>query len=87
MKNGQADKIWVVKLTFVVRRGALRRFDRLKQAAAEVPVDVIWDRRTSHRRRADCTTKTERRVTERRRQPTFTWTLADFVVMEEEEGP
>ena len=75
-----------MKLTFVVRRGALRRFDRLKQAAAEVPVDVIWDRRTVHRRMASAAANAERRRSERRRQPSFTWTLADFVVIQEEEA-
>jgi len=72
-----------VGLLFIVRRGALRRFDRLKKAAAELPVDVIWDRRTSLR----STTARDQKVhaaTDRRQQPSLTWTAADFVVIEKE---
>ena len=77
-------KIPLVGLVFVVRRGALRRFDRLKQAATDLPVDVIWDRRTSQHAPKDGPHQARRMLTERRKQPSFTWTTADFVVVEKE---
>jgi hypothetical protein len=68
----------------VVRRGAMRRFDALKTRTTELPVVVTWDRRTDERRDADASAgvKRDRRQDERRRQPPFTWDLADFVVVE-----
>ena len=68
-------------LKFVVRRGALRRFDRLKHATTRLPVDVIWDRRISRHPAENA----DRQVNERRRQPSFTWTAADFEIVEDEE--
>jgi hypothetical protein len=70
---------------FIVRRGALRRFDRLKRAARELPVDVIWDRRRSAE---GLTSSAADTYPNRRQQPSFTWGTADFVVVEkdEEEG-
>ena len=70
-------------IEIVVRRGALRRFDKLKTKTGELPVVVLWDRRADDRRggKAD-KPKAERRYTERRRKPPFTWDLADFVVVE-----
>jgi hypothetical protein len=59
----------------VVKRGALRRFDRLKQSIGELPVDVTWDRRTTNG-------PAGRRRTERRQPPSFTWEMAGFVVVE-----
>ena len=67
----------------VVRRGAMRRFDALKTRTTELPVVLTWDRRTDHRRdAASAGVKRDRRENERRRQPPFTWDLADFVVVE-----
>jgi hypothetical protein len=68
----------------VVRRGAIRRFDALKTRTTELPVVLTWDRRTDHRRDAAASAgvKRDRRENERRRQPPFTWDLADFVVVE-----
>src|SRR5258705_9153606 len=68
----------------VVRRGAMRRFDALKTRTTELPVVLTWDRRTDHRRdgAASASVKRDRRENERRRQPPFTWDLADFVVVE-----
>ena len=68
----------------VVRRGAMRRFDALKTRTTELPVVLTWDRRTDHRRDAAASAGAERdrRENERRRQPPFTWDLADFVVVE-----
>jgi hypothetical protein len=58
----------------IVRRGALRRFDRLTRDASNVPVEVTWDRRVSD---ADAPPRAERRG-----KPPFTWDTADFVVVE-----
>ena len=71
-------------IEIVVRRGSLRRFDALKTRTAELPVVVTWDRRTNERRDevAPAGPKRDRRQTERRRTPPFTWDLADFVVVE-----
>ena len=71
-------------IRMVVRRGALRRFESLKKQTADLPVDVTWDRRVRDRRNASGDIACERRRTERRQQPSFTWELADFVVVESE---
>jgi hypothetical protein len=68
--------------TIVVRRGALKRFDSMKKKTAGMPVELVWDRRVSRERRADsANVEGERRKTDRRQQPSFTWSLADFVVV------
>jgi hypothetical protein len=71
-------------IEIVVRRGAIRRFDALKTRTSELPVVVTWDRRTDERRDEDEATGAQRnrRQTERRRKPPFTWDLADFIVVE-----
>jgi hypothetical protein len=71
-------------IEIVVRRGALRRFDKLKTKTDELPVVVLWDRRVDDRRgdKADKPSKPKRGYAERRREPPFTWDLADFVVVE-----
>jgi hypothetical protein len=58
----------------IVRRGALRRFDRMARDATNLPVEVSWDRRVSD---ADVPPRAERRG-----PPPFTWDKADFVVVE-----
>jgi len=68
-------------ITIVVRRGALKRFESLKRATADLPVELTWDRRLGERRRTTGDPAHERRRAERRRQPQFTWDLADFVVV------
>jgi hypothetical protein len=70
-----------VGLRFIVRRGALRRFHRLKEATGTLPIDVIWDRRTSRAESEDGDSQDERRT-----QPAFTWRTADFVLVEEPES-
>ncbi|HEY6362570.1 MAG TPA: hypothetical protein VIX63_15770 [Vicinamibacterales bacterium] len=57
-----------------VRRGALRRFDRLKRDTAHLPVTVDWDRRDP--------ASGGPQGQERRAAPPFTWEAADFVVSE-----
>jgi len=70
------------KITLIVRRGALRRFDRLKRDTTELPADVTWDRREQDRRRAASKHVGGARKGERRGKPPFTWDVADFVVVE-----
>jgi hypothetical protein len=64
----------------IVRRGALRRFHKLKQKTAELPVIVSWDRRKNDRRSAAEAPSGSRRRKERRQKPPFTWELSDFVI-------
>ena len=72
-------------IDIIVRRGALRRFDKLKRQAEGLPVNVTWDRRLGDRRKpAESKVSSERRASDRRKQPSFTWDLADFVVVEPE---
>ena len=70
-----------------MKRGATRRFHTLKRDTAEMPVTVLWDRRTSERRNGKAKTTAERRGAERRKKPGFTWDLADFVVVAPTERP
>ncbi len=66
-------------ITLVVRRGALRRFDKLKKDTDHLPVVVTWDRRVS---RPDDDGASVAPPGEERRKPLpFTWDLADFVVV------
>jgi hypothetical protein len=73
--------------TIVVRRGALKRFDSMKTKTAGLPVSLVWDRRVHGERRAEPgDVPGDRRKTDRRQQPPFTWSLADFVVVPPEDG-
>jgi hypothetical protein len=65
----------------IVRRGALRRFHKLKQKAAELPVGVLWDRRLQERRSEATEIRDDRRGADRRQRPPFTWDVGDFVVV------
>ena len=67
-----------------VRIGALRRFHTLTQKTADLPVEVVWDRRREERRGDQASTEGERREADRRKKPPFTWDTADFVVAEAE---
>jgi hypothetical protein len=69
------------KLQIYVRRGALRRFDRLKQGTGELPVELKWDRRQADVPATVDGTAEPRE--ERRKEPPFTWGSADFVVVVE----
>jgi hypothetical protein len=66
----------------IVRRGALRRFHKLKQATAGLPVKLSWDTRLGDRRAAKSDVEHERRRKDRRRKPPFPWDVADFVIVE-----
>jgi hypothetical protein len=70
-------------IAIIVKRGATRRFHTLKRDTAEMPVTILWDRRTSERRTAarDGATPAARDGVDRRKKPAFTWDLADFVVV------
>ncbi len=70
------------KLRIFVRRGALRRFDRLKRDSKDLPVSIDWDRRLEERRAQGPDPDAERRKTDRRKTAPFTWDMADFVVAE-----
>ena len=69
------------RTTILVRRGALRRYDALKQKTADLPVVIDWDRRVGECREPPADAPAERRSGERRRTPPFTWEAADFVVI------
>ncbi len=69
-------------IQIVVRRGALRRFASLDEKRGELPVALLWDRRLNDRRTDGESASGERRVSERRREPPFTWTTAEFLVVE-----
>jgi hypothetical protein len=84
--DGASDKT-VIR----VRRGALRRFDQLKQKGAHLPVEITWDRRLGERRSAAGPDPAAAdapgagvRKKERRKTPPFTWDVADFVVVGDE---
>jgi hypothetical protein len=68
-------------IELVVRRGALWRFNTLKKKTAELPVKVLWDRRQADRRTEPHDQGAQRRATDRRQAPPFTWEVADFVVV------
>jgi hypothetical protein len=83
VKNPKRQKPVVPpKVELVVRRGALRRFDKLKHATGDLPVKLSWDRRLGERRTSEGDVSGERRQSDRRRKPPFTWGTADFVVVE-----
>ena len=65
-----------------VRIGALRRFHTLTRKTADLPVEVVWDRRRDDRRETPAPVDGERRESDRRKKPPFTWDTADFVVAE-----
>jgi hypothetical protein len=83
VKNPKRQKPAVPpKVELIVRRGALRRFDKLKHATAELPVKLSWDRRLGERRTSAGDVSGQRRQSDRRKKPPFTWGTADFVVVE-----
>ena len=60
-------------LQLIVRRGALRRFHKLKEQTGDLPVDVSWDQRERD--------ASARRADDRRQKPPFTWEVSDFVLV------
>lgn len=80
----RSDKLYMAPrikpVELIVRRGAIRRFHKLKEKTADLPVEVLWDRRQSDRRAATDKVPAERRSVDRRQKPPFTWEVSDFVV-------
>jgi hypothetical protein len=64
-----------------VRRGADRRFAKLKEKTADLDVQIEWDRRENDRRNENVPVSGDRRKTDRRSEPAFTWDVADFAVV------
>jgi hypothetical protein len=70
-------------VALIVRRGARRRFRKLKEKTTNLPVKVEWDRREGERRTAASgKADRNRRKGDRRQPPPFTWDAGDFVVVE-----
>jgi hypothetical protein len=69
------------RIEFIVRRGARRRFQKLKEKTKELPVKVVWDGRRDDRRQASADVSEDRRRSDRRGKPPFTWEAGDFLVV------
>lgn len=67
-------------LLLIVRRGAFSRFHSLQEKASDLRVVLEWDRRKGERRQRPDGGSEDRRVSDRRKQPPFTWETADFLV-------
>jgi hypothetical protein len=81
-KSGNPQNPADSTVEIIVRRGALRRFDRLQKTTTDLPVKLSWDRRLHERRKAASGIEHEQRQEDRRRKPPFTWEAADFVVVD-----
>jgi hypothetical protein len=68
-------------IRLVVKRGAIRRFEKLKEKTADLDVQISWDRREGDRRTGTLAVSGDRRKKDRRQRPPFTWDLADFAVV------
>jgi hypothetical protein len=80
-KRRRAKKT-ALSVELIVRRGARARFQKLKQKTAHLPVKVAWDRRRDERRAVSDEVTVNRRKSDRRGNPPFTWDVGDFVVVE-----
>lgn len=67
-------------IVLVVRRGAERRFEALKNRTSQLNVEIVWDRRERPRRAQAAAAVPDRRRAERRRNASDTWEIADFCV-------
>ncbi len=76
----------VSSVEIIVRRGARDRFRKLKKKTAHLPVKVAWDRRRDERRAVSEEVTVNRRNSDRRGKPPFSWDVADFVVIEKVQG-
>jgi hypothetical protein len=82
VKKKRASKtVSAAPIELIVRRGALRRFDKLKQATAELPVKLTWDRRVNDARGPLKPGQRDAGYAERRGAPPYTWDAADFLVV------
>jgi hypothetical protein len=66
-------------LRLFVRRGALRRFDKLTRDTGDLPVAVEWDRRLG--------SPVAEPMVDRRKAPPYLWEVADFVVVDPSDEP
>jgi hypothetical protein len=66
----------------IVRQGQGERFTILANEFARDPVLIVWDRRTGERRRRDQVVSAERRLRDRRGDPSATWTALGYVVVD-----
>jgi hypothetical protein len=82
-QDGASDSNLVIR----VRRGALRRFDQLKAKSDGLPVEITWDRRSSERRAPTDALEGDRRRSDRRQKPPYTWDAADFLVVGDSSRP
>ena len=80
-KGGAPQNLAEPVVEIIVRRGALRRFDRLQKTITDLPVKLSWDRR-QERRESFRGIEREQRHEDRRKTPPFTWEAADFLVVE-----
>jgi hypothetical protein len=80
-KRRRAKKT-ALSVELIVRRGARARFQTLKKKTAHLPVKVAWDRRRDERRAVSDQVTVNRRQSDRRGNPPFTWEVSDFVVVE-----
>ena len=69
------------RIQLIVRRGARDRFQKLKEKTKELPIKVVWDERKDDRRRGSADVAQNRRASDRRGKPPFTWDAGDFVVV------
>ena len=69
------------RIQLIVRRGARGRFQKLKEKTKDLPVKVVWDGRQEDRRKASAEVSEDRRGSDRRGKPPFTWEVGDFVVV------
>jgi hypothetical protein len=66
----------------IVRRGAVPRFEALKEKTRHLNVEVVWDRREGNGPdAAAAAVKRDQEFADRRGDPPFTWKVADFVVV------
>lgn len=69
-------------IQMIVRRGALPRFQALKDKTQHLNVEVVWDRREGDGpEAAAAAAKKALEFADRRGTPPFTWDVADFVVV------
>jgi len=73
-------------LRIFVKKGAHRRFNRLQLDSERLQVSVEWDRRKGERRKASKLTDADKRKTDRRGAPPFTWELAEFIVVDDRDA-
>jgi hypothetical protein len=69
-----------VACLMVVQRDDLDRFGFLRATFSNYPVEIIWDRRLSDRRRSTAAAPVEHRFGDRRHAPPASWNDLGFLV-------